>query len=91
MTTLAPQNSTLDDDGFPDTYDQEGAMQYIVSTVLVYALLGVCSMLCARIKRKRNEAAPVASYASFVCTELLQLVVAVLLSDIINGAIKSYI
>jgi len=56
MTTLAPQNSTLDDDGFPDTYDQEGAMQYIVSTVLVYALLGVCSMLCARIKRKRNEA-----------------------------------
>lgn len=56
MTTLAPQNTTVDDDGFPDTYDQEGAMQYIVSTVLVYALLGVCSMLCARIKRKRKEA-----------------------------------
>jgi K+-sensing histidine kinase KdpD len=56
MTTLAPQNTTVDDHGFPDTYDQEGAMQYIVSTVCVYALLGVCSMLCARIKRKGTEA-----------------------------------
>lgn len=59
-STLAPINVTSldsDGDGFPDNYDQEGAMQYIVSTVLVYSLLGVCSMLCARIKGKNRDTA----------------------------------
>lgn len=57
-TTLMPCNVTGKDkncDGFPDDYDQQGAMQYIVTTVLVYSLLGVCSMLCARIKRQHKE------------------------------------
>ena len=54
-TTIVFNVTVQDNDGFPKDYDQEGAMHYIVSTVLVYSLIGVLSMLCARIKRQQRD------------------------------------
>lgn len=34
-----------------DSYDAQGAMQFIIATVLVYSIIGVFCTLCLRIKR----------------------------------------
>ncbi|XP_056019106.1 uncharacterized protein LOC125671825 [Ostrea edulis] len=39
----------------PSDYDHEGAMKFIISTILVYSLLGIVSMLVSRLRKKSNS------------------------------------
>ncbi|XP_062617968.1 uncharacterized protein LOC134279572 [Saccostrea cucullata] len=48
QTTVFPETTT-------EAYDHEGAMKFIISTVLVYSLLGIVSMMVSRLRKKSNS------------------------------------
>lgn len=39
----------------PSNYDHEGAMKFIISTILVYSLLGIVTMMISRLRKKSND------------------------------------
>lgn len=51
-TPIPPVNVTTES---PSNYDHEGAMKFIISTILVYSLLGIVSMLISRLRKKSNS------------------------------------
>ena len=62
-TSGPSSNSTSGD----DSYDHQGAMQFIVATVLVYSICGVLCTLINRMKRLRGK-----SHQSYLQDENVQ-------------------
>lgn len=58
-TTVFPTSSDRDDytttEESPSNYDHEGAMKFIISTILVYSLLGIVTMMLSRLRKKSND------------------------------------
>lgn len=50
-----PNTTTIWDDGGTDDYDSAGAMKFIITTLLVYSLLGISGMLLLRIRRRASR------------------------------------
>ncbi|BFZ16820.1 hypothetical protein BsWGS_19859 [Bradybaena similaris] len=52
---LLPNTTTIWDDGGSHDYDSAGAMKFIITTLLVYSLLGISGMLLLRIRRRASR------------------------------------
>lgn len=55
VSTIAERYDYTTTEESPSNYDHEGAMKFIISTILVYSLLGIVTMMLSRLRKKSND------------------------------------